>query len=66
MYSIVSIFFFGGGFFHSWQYVGICIAACAWSFVIVADVKRTGAPLTSWRSSHASARDRSTSTVEYG
>jgi hypothetical protein len=49
LYSIVSIFFFGGGFFHSWQYAGICVAACAWSFVILADAKRAGVPMTSWQ-----------------
>ncbi len=53
LYSVVSIFFFGGGFFHSWQYVGICLAACVWSFVIIVDAKRAGAPMTSWRSSPA-------------
>jgi hypothetical protein len=47
-YSITSIFFFGGGFFHSWQYVGICVASCLWSLVIVADARRAGVPLTSW------------------
>jgi hypothetical protein len=49
LYSITSICFFGGGFFHSWQYVGICVASVAWSFVIIADVKRAGAPMTSWQ-----------------
>jgi hypothetical protein len=53
LYSIVSIFFFGGGFFHSWQYVGICLAACVWGFVIIADAKRAGVPLTSWQPSRA-------------
>jgi hypothetical protein len=48
-YSIASIFFFGGGFFHSWQYIGICLAACVWSFVIIADARRAGVPMTSWR-----------------
>jgi hypothetical protein len=56
LYSIVSIFFFGGGFFHSWQYVGICVAACAWSFVILADAKRSGVPMTSWQPRPAPAR----------
>jgi hypothetical protein len=46
-YSITSIFFFGGGFFHSWQYVGICIAASLWSFVLVREVRAAGAPITS-------------------
>jgi hypothetical protein len=48
-YSVVSIFFFGGGFFHSWPYIGICVAACVWSFVIITDAKRARVPLTSWR-----------------
>jgi hypothetical protein len=56
-YSIVSIGFFGGGFFHSWQYVGICVAACVWSFVIIADAKHAGAPLTSWQPRRAPAAD---------
>ncbi len=47
-YSIVSIFFFGGGFFHSWPYVGICVAACVWSFVVIADARRAGVPFASW------------------
>jgi hypothetical protein len=55
-YSITSIFFFGGGFFHSWQYVGICVAACLWSFVIVADARRAGVPLTSWSAVRFHAR----------
>jgi hypothetical protein len=55
LYSIVSIFFFGGGFFQSWQYVGICVAACAWSFVILADAKRAGVPMTSWQPRSARA-----------
>lgn len=45
-YSIASIGFFGGGFFHSWQYVGICLVSCAWSFVLIADLRRIGVPLT--------------------
>jgi hypothetical protein len=48
-YSITSIFFFGGGFFHSWEYVGICVAATLWSFVLIREVHAAGAPLTSWR-----------------
>jgi len=43
-YSIVSIGYFGGGFFHSWPYVGICVAACVWSFIVIADARRAGAP----------------------
>jgi len=46
-YSITSIGFFGGGFFHSWEYVGICIAATLWSFVLVRDVYASGSPMTS-------------------
>jgi hypothetical protein len=49
LYSVTSIFFFGGGFFHSWPYVGICVAACVWSFVVIVDAVRAGVPLTSWR-----------------
>ena len=45
----LSIVFFGGGFFHSWQYVGVCVAACTWSFIIIADAKRAGVPMTSWQ-----------------
>lgn len=48
-YSIASIGFFGGGFFHSWPYVGICLASCVWSFVVIADMRRSGAPFDSWR-----------------
>ena len=55
-YSIASIFFFGGGFFHSWPYVGICVASCMWSFVIIADAKRAGVPSTSWRPRTASSK----------
>jgi len=50
LYSAASILFSGGGFFHSWQHVGICIASCAWSFVIIDDAKRGRVPLTSWQS----------------
>jgi hypothetical protein len=56
LYSIVSICYFGGGFFHSWQYVGICVAACGWSFVIIADAKRAGVPMTSWQPRRTPAR----------
>jgi hypothetical protein len=48
-YSITSIFFFGGGFFHSWPYVGICVVACVWSFIVLADARRAGVVLASWR-----------------
>lgn len=47
-YSAASIFFFGGGFFHSWQYVGICLAACIWSIVVVQRLKAVGAVSSSW------------------
>jgi hypothetical protein len=49
LYSVTSIFFFGGGFFHSWPYVGLCVAACVWSFVVIFDAMRAGVPLASWR-----------------
>lgn len=48
-YSIASIAWFGGGFFHSWQYVGICLASCIWSFVLIYDMRRAGVPLTASR-----------------
>jgi hypothetical protein len=48
-YSITSIFFFGGGFFHSWQYVGICVAASIWSFVLIRDARAAGCVFSSWR-----------------
>jgi len=48
-YSIASIFFFGGGFFHSWQYVGICVAATIWSFVLIRDTRAAGCAFSSWR-----------------
>lgn len=47
-YSIASIGFFGGGFFHSWQYVGICVAACVWSVVVILKLKAAGALAHSW------------------
>jgi len=47
-YSIASIGFFGGGFFHSWQYVGICVAACVWSVVVVLRLRAAGALAHSW------------------
>lgn len=43
LYSITSICFFGGGFFHSWPYVGICVAASVWSIVNVLAVRRAPA-----------------------
>jgi hypothetical protein len=48
-YSIASIGFFGGGFFHSWQYVGICVVATLWSFVLIRDARRAGCAFSSWR-----------------
>lgn len=47
-YSIASIGFFGGDFFHSWQYVGICSAACIWSLAVVHQLKAAGAQRHSW------------------
>jgi hypothetical protein len=47
-YSIASIGFFGGGFFHSWQYVGICGVACLWSVVVVRQLSTAGARAHSW------------------
>jgi len=47
-YSAASIFFFGDGFFHSWQYIGICFAACVWSLVVVQRLKAAGAVTSSW------------------
>lgn len=58
LYSITSIFFFGGGFFHSWAYVGICVASCVWSFVLIADVRRAGVPVTSWSSARSRCPSR--------
>jgi hypothetical protein len=49
LYSVTSIFFFGGGFFHSWQYVGVCVASCVWSLVVIADAKRAGVPFSWWQ-----------------
>jgi hypothetical protein len=40
LYSVTSIFFFGGGFFHSPAYVGICVVASAWSLVHLAQVRQ--------------------------
>lgn len=47
-YSIASIGFFEDDFFHSWQYVGICAAACIWSVVVVVQLKAAGAVKSSW------------------
>jgi hypothetical protein len=49
LYSVTSIFYFGGGFFHSWQYVGICVASCVWSLALIADAKRAGVPFSWWK-----------------
>jgi hypothetical protein len=40
LYSVTSIFFFGGGFFHSPAYLGICVVASVWSLVHLAQVRR--------------------------
>ncbi len=47
-YSIASIGFFEEDFFHSAPYVGICVAACAWSLVVVHQLKAAGAVTSSW------------------
>jgi hypothetical protein len=47
LYSITSISFFGGGFFHSWPYVGICVASTIWSLVIVRQIAASSSPMTS-------------------
>ena len=47
LYSVASIGFFGGGFFHSWAYLALCVAACAWAVVHLRQVWLSGAPLTS-------------------
>jgi hypothetical protein len=47
-YSIASIGFFGGGFFRQWPYVALCVAACVWGAVHLAQVWRSPAPLTSF------------------
>jgi hypothetical protein len=48
MYSITSIFFFGGGFFQQWPYVLLCVVSSAWSAVHLRQVWRSPAPLASW------------------
>ncbi|WP_182379342.1 hypothetical protein [Nocardioides sp. WS12] len=47
-YSIASVGFFGDDFFRSWPYVGICSAACAWSIVVVVQLRAAGAVRSSW------------------
>lgn len=47
-YSVASIGFFEDEFFHSVPYVGICVAACIWSLVLVRQLKAAGAPTSSW------------------
>lgn len=47
-YSIASIGFFEDDFFHSWQYVGICTAACTWSVAVVVQLRAAGAVRSSW------------------
>ncbi|WP_157121212.1 hypothetical protein [Nocardia miyunensis] len=49
MYSITSIFLFGGGFFHSVWYVLICVISIVWSAAHLRQVSRTAAPFSSWR-----------------
>jgi hypothetical protein len=47
-YSIASIGFFGGGFFHSWEYVGICLASIMWSLGLIRDTRAAGCVWSSW------------------
>jgi len=47
-YSVASVGFFGGGFFHSFPYVGICVVASAWSVVNMLQVRAAGAVRHSW------------------
>jgi hypothetical protein len=47
-YSIASVGFFGGGFFHSHPYVGICAVASVWSVVNVLHLRAAGALRHSW------------------
>lgn len=47
LYSITSIGFFGGGFFHGWKYVALCAAATVWSLVHLQRVHASASPLTS-------------------
>ncbi len=56
MYSITSIFFFGGGFFHSWPYVLLCVTASVWSALHLRAVHRAGSPLTSFSPRRRSTR----------
>lgn len=55
MYSITSIFFFGGGFFQQWPYVALCVLSSAWSAVHLRQVYRSPAPLASWTPRRARA-----------
>ncbi|HEY1967906.1 MAG TPA: hypothetical protein VGH89_08155 [Pseudonocardia sp.] len=48
LYSITSIGFFGGGFFHSWAYVGLCLGACLWGLVQLRQVQLAGCPVSSF------------------
>ena len=56
MYSITSIFFFGGGFFQGWAYVGLCVCASTWSAVHLRQVWLSPAPLASWTPRREPAR----------
>jgi hypothetical protein len=47
-YSIASVGFFGGDFFHSLPYVGICAVASVWSVVHVLQLRAAGAVRHSW------------------
>jgi len=47
-YSVASVGFFGGGFFHSLPYVGICGVASVWSVVNVFQLRSAGAVRHSW------------------
>jgi len=58
-YSIASVGFFGGGFFRSLPYVGICGVASVWSVVNVLQLRSAGAVRHSWASDPA--RDRQVS-----
>ncbi|MVU80739.1 hypothetical protein GPX89_26235 [Nocardia sp. ET3-3] len=49
MYSIASIFLFGGGFFHSLWYVLICLVSIVWSSVHLVQIWRTSAAFSSSR-----------------
>jgi hypothetical protein len=52
-YSVASIGFFGGGFFHEWPYVSLCVASCLWAAAHLVQVWRSPAPMTSFRPGRA-------------